>query len=185
MSTVTNILGMSKEEVRARAEWEMFPSILTSVAGVQPGRPYRFQKFPLMMYRAQRIFPGLQGAGKIAIAVTPPRNLGYANDKDWELACQGASQFNTSCQLTVNDEAEMTRAVEAGWRPTAQEALDHAEAREREVGNITHARQSADRNMSEKAQAEAAAFEADNFGHQPEIPAKPVRKRGRPAKVMA
>lgn len=178
-----NPLGMSQGELEERAKWEMFPSVITSAAGKQPGRPYAYRQYPRMLYRAQRVTPGLAGAGKIAVALVPPRNVGFQAEKDWDLACQAVEGFNGSCRKVVEDDSEFSRAMEDGWRPSAQDALDHAEAREREVSNVTHLRQAGDRTMSEKAQSEAATYEADNFGHQPEIPA--AKKRGgRPKKVV-
>jgi hypothetical protein len=49
--------------------------------------------------------------------------------------------------------------------------------RERSIALVAGQRNIADANMSEKALAERDAFEADNYGHQGEIVAKPTVKR--------
>lgn len=170
------LVNPESPETKEMVKWEQFPSKWT--LGVAPGRPYQYRPFPAMLYRAQRIPPNHVGAGKIAVSCQEPEYYGFRDQNEWDRARESAARFTTSCQRVVEDESQKSRAMEDGWRETPQEAIAHAEARERVVSNETHSRQSADSNMGEKARAEAERFESETFGHQPTIPEKPRSRKG-------
>lgn len=175
------LVNPESEETKERAKWEMFPSKWTP-EGVSPGNPYKKgneygkagAQFPMMLYKAQRV----PGSGKWATSMAPPEFFGFRSDDEWRRACESAERFTASCQKTVNSESERHAAMESGegWRDTPKEAVAYQEALWKEVGDEAAARAYRDRNMSEGAKREAERFEADNFGHQPEIPRQPVRR---------
>lgn len=114
-------------------------------------RPYRFEKFPQMVYRAIRH----EG---ISVVI-------------------GSEAINRQTQKVVRDEHELQAAHEAGWRDNPQEALEFLKARELKDQRGVAERNYADRNMSEAAKAEAAQHDEDTgIDHVPEV--KP-RKKGR------
>src|SRR5215475_7146566 len=126
------IRNPEEAETKEMASWEMYPSEWT--LGSQPGRPYQYRPFPKMLYRAQQIPPGLPGAGKFATAVTDVPFFGYRNEDEWRRTQEAATHFTTSCQKVVEDERELSRAAEAGWRETPDEALAFAESRHKAAG---------------------------------------------------
>lgn len=90
-------------------------------------------------------------------------------------------QFNASCQLTVNDEAEFRRARDNGWRETPQEAIDHHEALQNAIAEAAAHRAYEDRNMGEKAKDHIAKVEEKTGSqHVAEVPEQPIKHRGRP-----
>jgi hypothetical protein len=147
--------------------------------GLKPGNPYVFRKFPMMLYRAQR----LPGNGKFATAMQHPPAYEFDRDQAWERACAAADHFTKSCQHTVNNEAEYKAAIESGegWRDTQKDAVAHQEALLKAVSTAAAERNHRDRNMSEGAKSEAAGFEGENFGHQAEIPEAPERAQRKEA----
>lgn len=169
------LVNPESPETKEMVKWEQFPSKWT--LGAAPGNPYQYRPFPAMVYRAHQIPAPHLGAGKLAVSLGEPEFYGFRDQQEWERARESAARFTTSCQRIVNDEAELSRAMEDGWRPTPGEALAHAEARANVISHETHKRQSADSAMSEGARAEAEQFERENFGHQPEIPTAAARKR--------
>lgn len=182
------LIDTESEESKERRKWEMDQSAYGA-----PGRP-RAQianseagRWPVMLFKAERIPGHLPGAGKLSVGVeTPRRNMfpgGQAGDDGWMQAREAADQFAFGNQLIAKDEAEYKRAKANGWADSSAAALELAERREREVSQAAAERAFVDSKMSEKAQAEAAALDASTFEHQPEIPEQP-RRRGRPRKVQ-
>jgi len=56
-------------------------------------------------------------------------------------------------------------------------ALEAYDGQQKEFATLAANRAYNDRKMSPEAQAEAAAFDAEADGHQPEIPAVPIKRR--------
>jgi hypothetical protein len=119
--------------------------------------------FPKMLYRAQHRPDGRRSVGEVLDSVSG----GYPG---------AAEQFSRRCQLTVNDEAEMIRAKQQGWRETQQEALEALEERDNAVSTATAERHASDRRMSEKAQREAAEADASTAKHVPEVTGAVLRE---------
>lgn len=171
------------EGQKEAARFEMFRDDCPK--GLQPGNPYRVgndygkagAQYPQMLFRADRIPPGLPGAGKFGVSASEPKRYGFRDDDDWNHARQEATRFTESCNFVVHSEDQHLKMRGQGWRDSPAEALELAESGRLERGDIAHAQDYADRNMSEKALAEKAEFQAGNFGHQPEIKEKPVTRR--------
>lgn len=137
-------------------------------------KPYRYEAYPRMVYRAKK-----RPDGRVSVGETDDRLFeGRPGAADRPGA---AELFTSSCQMIVGNEMEHQRAKENGWRDTQAEALEAFEAKERAIGDAAAHRAYEDRNLSEKAKEEVELVEAASFEHVPEIPAKP--KRGRPRKV--
>lgn len=165
------------------AKWEARAE--NCARGLQPGNPYRVgndygkagAKFPMMLYRALQIPPGLPNAGKYATSCAEPKHFGYRDADEWVLAKQAALDFTADCQVIVHDEDQLLLRRGQGYRESQKEALEIAEGRRIERGNEAHARNQGERNMSEKALKERDEFEAANFGHQPVLEQKPIVRR--------
>lgn len=142
-------------------------------------RPYRFEQFPQMVYRARKRPDGV-------VAVIETRDSLCA-EKGEAVSPGRAEQWSRGNYMTVGNtddpeknHAEFQRAMEAGWRPTIAEAMALYEAKEKAIADAAAHRHHEDRNMSAKAKAEAAAIEGDSSEHTPEIPVAPVRKKPGP-----
>lgn len=132
-------------------------------------KPYRYEEFPRMLYKAQ--FNPQSGRHEVALA----RDV-ISLDKT--VVVLSAEAFNNSCQLIVNDEDGLRRAKADGWRESQKEAMDFHEGLQEDIRQAAAERAHQDRKMSERAQAEAAAVDVATSEHVSEIP----RKRGRPRK---
>lgn len=142
--------------------FEQRPSVITATmqasgkagfSDINGGRPFKFVPFPRMMYKARR--------------------------KNGDLLCIDPQDEQWSAQnyITVNDESEMSRAVEMGWRPSQAEAFEFTKSREQATRVEAAHRAYDDRNMSEMAKREIAEAEANANGqHVTEIKEKPKRK---------
>lgn len=171
------LVNPESPHTKEMVKWEQFPSRWTQ--GAAPGNPWKFRAYPAMLYQARQL-PN----GKWAVADTPPQFFGFRDAQEWDRACQQTARFNESCQRTVQNEAEHARAREEGWRDTPQEAMEFREKLDKMIGDAAAERNARDRNMSEKALAESARAEAEHFGHLPEIPEQPTKKRGRKPKAQ-
>lgn len=123
--------------------------------------------FPKMLYMAHHRKDGRRSVGEVDDNVCggQPGN---------------AEQWSRRCQLTVNNEAEETKAMQAGWRAHPKEALDYLEAKDAAESNQTAERHYTDARMGQVAQREAAAADvAAGLKQLPEVPVAPVRRRGR------
>src|SRR5439155_19426109 len=112
-------------------------------------------------------------------AISETQTFGFWDQNEWDRACQAARHFSTSCQRIVKDEREHDLARSDGWRDTPTEAMEHADALQKAIGEAAAERNWQDRNMGEKAKAESANVEEEHFGHLGEIPAKPLPPKRR------
>jgi hypothetical protein len=127
-----------------------------------------FEPFPRMLYKAQRH----PLSNKYEVAVD--RDVISA---DKTLVIFDHEQFNTSCQLIVNDQREYDQAKAEGWRDSQKEAMAYREGLEQDMARAAAERNWEDRNMSEAAKAESAAYESTTAEHVGEIPEARNRKR--------
>lgn len=118
-------------------------------------KPYRFEKFPQMLYKARK--PDNGGP----YLVIDPRN----------------EAWSTNNQRTVGNEQEFEQALREGWREGVQAAIDYAKGLDQDIANAAAERAFADRKMSEAAQAEAKAADEATADHLPEIPEKRAYRR--------
>jgi len=128
--------------------------------------------FPRMLYRAMHRPDNVRSVGEVldSRCVEPGQPV-YAG---------AAEQWTRRCQLTVENEAQQSKAFETGWRESPREALEYLEARDNAKGNETAERHYKDARMSEPAQREAAAADkAAGLKQVPSVPEQPVRRRGR------
>jgi hypothetical protein len=161
---------------RELGRFEQFPSKYTGDEG--PGNPYRYRPFPKMVYIAKKY------KGKLVCMAAPPHPLEFVNPKEYERVEEQAAQFTKECQRVVNDESEYQKAMEAGYRESPVEAVEHAEKREEKKADAAAERNWDDRNMSDKAKAETRkAEEAAGAEHLGEIPRTPVKAQGVRIKV--
>ncbi len=171
----------SKEElVKELARWEQHHTEFTP-KGTKPGNPWEKREFPMMVFRAQQH----PQSGKWCTAMVPPASIvGFRSMDEWHAACQYAAEWTKSCQKVVRDERELKAAMESGegWRPTQEEAMAWRQALEDQVERAAAERHHSDSKMSDKARAEATAFEAENFGHQGEVPTAKERAHRKEAK---
>lgn len=132
-------------------------------------KPYRYEPFPRMLYMARK-----RPDGVVSVSESNDRLFSIVGQMERPGA---AEAFNTSCQKVVQDERELAMALEQGWRPSPQEALERFEAKEQAIGEAAANRVWTERNMSEKAKAEAAAVDASTEEHIAVIPEAPRQKR--------
>jgi len=83
---------------------------------------------------------------------------------------------------TVRSEEEERIAIGQGWGRTIEHAIQLVHDQHNTFAKLAAERAHVERSMSEKAQAEAAAFESETVQHVPEIPVA-HKKRGRPRKT--
>lgn len=138
-------------------------------------RPYRYQPFPRMLYKAERF------KGTIMCGAPEPMPWEFQTERAYLSALEEARRYTEKCQTIVGNESERTRHMDMGWRESPAEAVAFVDAREKaESKEIAH-RNWDDRNLSENAKAEAAAQEAAAGVPLPEI-AEARRGPGRPRK---
>lgn len=87
-------------------------------------------------------------------------------------------------QKIVQDRDQETIANGQGWFSNPTQALECVKASELEKAKLAAERNFEVRRMSGKARAEVEAFEAEAGEHVAEIPAVPIKPRGRPRKVV-
>ncbi len=160
-------------------KFEQFPSKF----GPTPGNPYVYRPFPKMVYRAE------VWQGKPVCMAAPPEPMTFPNPQDFHRSEEAANRFTERCQLIVKDESEYQAAMENGYRESPEEAVEYLQGRMRKQADGAAERNYEDRNMSERAKAEAAAEVRRAFNeegrHAAEVPEKPKARRGRPPKAAA
>ncbi len=128
----------------------------------KPGRPrevYGNQEYPLMCYKMRRS--------------NAPHEV-------------SAGPFVVVDMTTADDENALRNLQSRGYvvgRKQAEDAL--VELEEKAIPLAAAERAFSEQRMSDKAKAEADAYELSTGKHAPEIPEKPIRRRGRPRKVEA
>jgi hypothetical protein len=174
----------SKSDLAELVKFEQFPSRITALAGRPPGNAREKmsdtqKRYPRMLYQAQRH----PRNGKWVLYLEQPQRYQYPTVEHFEQARIEYEKFSEGCMRVVKTEGEMQAAFREGWRDSTADALQVREDEFKAAGQEAAERSYVDRNISEKAQAEVKAYEAERFGHQPEIPEKP--RRGRPRKTVA
>lgn len=169
------VLVPGSNYVREIAKFEQFHG--GNTIGTVPGNPYVYRPYPKMMYRAEHY------QGKVCCMATPPDSYEFKDEREFQRAQESAERFTLKCQLTVNSEAERSRAMEDGWRESPAEAVEYLLGRDRATGLAAAHREYEDRNMSDSARREIASARESSDTHLAEVPEK--RKRGRPRKVTS
>lgn len=92
--------------------------------------------------------------------------------------------FDITDRITVDDENAANNLRSRGYGNGAGEAMQLCLDRQKEIAALAANRAFSDQRMSEKAQREAAAVDAETIEHVPVIPETPIRRKpGRPAKT--
>lgn len=133
-------------------------------------KAYVYAEFPRMMFKALK-----RPDGRVSVGEAEDE----AGRAPWGGQFGFAEAFTKRCQRTVLTEDEKKAALNDGWRLTQPEALEYFEKLEQERGNVAAHRHHEDRNLGERAKAEAEAADAATSEHLAAIPETPVKRRGR------
>ena len=134
---------------------------------LKPGYNPQANPYPKMLYRAQKCKDGVPRA-----IMDEPSQYDYNKDT-MGLMQRDADQvraFNLANQKTVQNEDEHAIAKGQGWCESMDEAVELAHRVEFKRQDAVADRLISDRNMSEKARAEARAAEVSSEDLMPEIP---------------
>jgi hypothetical protein len=157
-------------------QFEQFPSALSGRQG--PGNPYTYRPFPKMVYKAERF------EGKVACMAAPPDSYMFKDNREYERAVQMAEKFTERCQRIVNNEVELSKAYEAGYRESPQEAVDFVLGRDAKAAEAAAHLNYEDRNLTGPALEERKAEEAAAHARGEHLAEVPEKRRGRPRKVV-
>ena len=86
-------------------------------------------------------------------------------------------------QVRAESSVEETNLKSRGFRHRQEDAIAEVEGQNQEAAVFAANREFHDRRMTAKAREEAEAIDSSTARHLGEIPAAPIKKRGRPAKV--
>jgi hypothetical protein len=94
-----------------------------------------------------------------------------------------ADYVNGTAQMVdyviVKNEGEELLQLGNGWSLTQQDAIENIAKRQLELATLAANRAHNDRWMSDKAKAEAAAYDETKAEHVPAIPETPIKPRGK------
>lgn len=156
---------------REMAKFESFP-----VGGFSAGNPYRYRPFPKMLYRAER------WNGSPACMAAPPNPWEMENVDKLRHLQNLAEKFTERCQMIVQDDREMQKAMESGWRESPEEAVAYLVQRGKDVSLLDAHREYEDRNLSEAAKNEVREERAARGGDP--VPEMPAKRRGRKPRAV-
>lgn len=140
--------------------------------------PDGYEPFPAMLYKAFR-----HENGQTQCMEPPPQMYEFADMPSFMRAEAKAKAFTDRCQLTVRSQAQFDIEYANGWRKTAEDAIAHFEALQREIADAAAEEQFRVRRMSDAAQRELAAANAATEDHVVEVPI-PRKKPGRKPRVV-
>jgi hypothetical protein len=95
------------------AKFEQWPTAWAP----RPGNPYEYRPFPKMVYKAAKWM------GKIASHAVPGPSWEFRDMEEYRRAEDSAAQFTRSCQRIVDNEQELQKAYEEGYRSDPVEAV--------------------------------------------------------------
>lgn len=130
--------------------------------------------YPKMMYKA---FTGSDGVHRCMD--TPPPEYLYRDGlmDQYRMALEKVKNFNDQCTRTVQNEEEERAARGEGWRESSAEAIQFLKDLQTDILQAAAEMEYQDRNMGEKAKAEADAFKASTPFIPTSIPEAPKRRR--------
>jgi hypothetical protein len=135
-------------------------------------KPYKFQPFPRMLYRARRRPDGVVRCIEVEDK--------FFSKGDGPEITGAAEQWSGANTKTVHNEDELLKALGTGWVEGGPgKAVEAFNERENAVAKEAAHRAHDDRNMSDAAKAEIKAAEDGSFDHVAEVPETPIRRRGR------
>lgn len=165
--------GRESAHAKEMAKWEAFPTDLVS----KPGRPYVYQPYPKMLYRALKWTDG-----KPHCLAPPLPAFGWTSGEALARAQSDAEAFTNACQMTVRDETEHRLAKGQGWSDHPHEAMELYEKEQQALGNAAAEAIAASKRMTGKAEAEFQAVQDATHEHVADV-AAPKRSPGRPKAV--
>jgi hypothetical protein len=128
-------------------------------------KPYKYEEFPRMLYRARRRPDGVVRSDEV-------------DDKFFGDKLGAAELWSKGNQVIVKNEDEYLKAKGQGWSDSPADAIELFKHEQDEVATQAAHRAHDDRNMGEQAKAEANAAEsAESFEHVPEIAEKPKKRK--------
>lgn len=133
----------------------------------KPGYNPKNHQYPMMLYRAVKCKDGV-----VRATMDEPSQYDYTKETMglMQRDMDAARSFNLANQKTVMTEDDHAIARGQGWFESMDEAVKGAEQREFKLQDATAQRLIDDRNMSEKARAEARAAEVATEEQVPMIP---------------
>ena len=144
-------------------------------------RPVSWQKFDMMLYKAQR-HPITKQMRCMDIE---PNTLDFADTASYQRALNQINLFNQACSCIVRNEDELRRKKNDGWSESIKDAMAAIEARDISIADEAARRHFSDQGMSAAARAEAAEADASTSAHVLDVVGASKKTRGRPAKSRA
>ncbi len=141
------------------------------IYGIEPGNPYVYRPFPKMVYVAK------EWKGTVVCNAAPPDMADFQNPDQYRAAEEKANRFTESCQRIVQDERELTQAMELGYRESPGEAVECLRNKQLARGLEAAHRAHDDRNMTAPAKREMKQYEQSSDVHVAEVPEAPRQKR--------
>lgn len=130
-----------------------------------PGwRPENYQ-YPKMLYKARK-----RDDGKVVCLEPNHVDSPLLSAEQNQRMAAFVEQSNRSAMIEARDENHERQLAELGWCGSVKLALEAFEKWERMIGDEAARLAHADRNLSERAQAEREAFEASTPDHVAEVP---------------
>jgi hypothetical protein len=166
------IVTPESELGKEMAKWEQHQTAIVG-PGQQPGRPYVYQEYPRMVYRAVK-----RPDGKVVCMEGEPDPGGYAVSAEFERALAAVTARNRLCNRLVEDAAAWGVLQGQGWFKTPQEAVDGFEEEERARGNAAAETEYQAQRMSPQAQAELKQAHEDTMEHVTDVVPTPKRGAG-------
>lgn len=154
---------------REMAKFEQLPH--SKWAFGNPGNPYKFRRWPAMMYKAER------RNGQIKCMESEPQPYEFQHERNYIQAIEGAKQFTAKCIRTVESQEQWARSMEEGYRDSPEDAIQACKERENAESTAMAHLNHEDRNIGELARREKTAAELAN-GNVPlaEVERTPVRR---------
>lgn len=133
----------------------------------KPGYNPKNHPYPKMLYRAVKCADGVVRATK-----DEPSQYEYTKETMglMQRDADAARSFNLANQITAQNEDHHALLKGQGWCESMSEAVEQCKQNEYRLQDATAARLIDDRNMSEKARAEARAAEVATEEQVPMIP---------------
>lgn len=141
------------EYAKELMKWEMFPRHNVDGTLIPAGRPYTFQAYPKMLYKAFE-----RSNGKIECMTPEPSPRLYKDPTDFDFAMREATAFNKECYCVVPSEAEHAKQAAQGWKDTPQEAIAYLNGLKDDIARAAAEAAYTAKSMGSKAQAEYEAL---------------------------
>ncbi len=156
------------------AKHEQRPSRFTN-DDVPPGRPYRYEEYPRMVYKAVE-HPKTK---QMVCMPVQPNPLQFSTPHEYDAAMRQTEELNRHCYRIVKDDAEFRNAKNEGWHESPAVALTGHDDAMWKIAEATAERNFRDQNMSPAAKAEAAAIDNSTEHQVPDVQVEKSRRAAR------